>query len=72
MLSPTVIIAAGLVLALLLLIVTVSVVSIVSVASKVADQRKDGIKVLGQLGTMLRHILDTIRRRRGGGGDPTA
>jgi hypothetical protein len=72
MLSPAVIIAAGLALALLLLILTVSVVSILSVAFSAPDQRKDGIKVLDQLGTMLRHVLDAIHRRRGGGGDATS
>jgi hypothetical protein len=72
MLSPAVIIAAGLALALLMLILTVSVVSILSVAFRTPDQRQDGIKVLGQLSTMLRHVLDAIRRRRGRGDDDIA
>lgn len=69
MLSPGVILALALAAALLVLIGTVAVVSVLSVVSKVADQRADGIKVLDQLGKMLRQILDTIRRRHGGGDD---
>jgi hypothetical protein len=69
MLTPAVVLALALGLALLLLILTVSVVSVLAVVSKMPDQRETGIKVLGQLRLMLRHVLDTIRRQRGGDDD---
>jgi hypothetical protein len=63
--SLQLVIAVGLVAAVLLVIATVCLVSVLSVTSQAGDQRADGIKVLQELGRILRMLLDALRGRRG-------
>jgi hypothetical protein len=60
-LSPALVLVAGLSVALLIIVVAVAIVAIVSVASKNGSRRKDGIRVLRELGRMLTAVLGAIR-----------